>query len=91
MLLRYEVMVTPHNVSGVTKVLETNLTSVLVENLTPFTSYVAMVRYVNSVGAGPYGEELISTTAQGGTVTRFLLVTNSGFHAVNTTDTLPNL
>ena len=68
-LVRYDVMVKLYNDSGLEQMLTTNTTSVVIEHLTPFTSYVVAVRYVNTVGAGPYGEELHITTAQGGIVT----------------------
>ena len=71
-LVRYDVMVKLYNDSGLKQMLSTNATSVVIEHLTPFTSYVVAVRYVNSVGAGPYGEELHITTAQGGIVADFL-------------------
>ncbi|KAK7094764.1 receptor-type tyrosine-protein phosphatase kappa-like [Littorina saxatilis] len=64
-LVRYDVMVNPFNVSGSTQVLRTTVTSAGVPGLTPYSSYVARVRYVNPEGEGPYGDDFVFQTAQG--------------------------
>ncbi|XP_076436158.1 LOW QUALITY PROTEIN: receptor-type tyrosine-protein phosphatase T-like [Babylonia areolata] len=64
-LLRYDVTVRPKSGLGITKVMTTNVTSLVVGGLEPYTEYLGSVRYVNRVGSGPPSPEFIFTTAQG--------------------------
>ncbi|KAL8611821.1 hypothetical protein ACOMHN_053542 [Nucella lapillus] len=65
LLLRYDVSVRPWSSGGASRVLTSNVTSLLVTNLKPFMVYAGRVRYVNKMGLGPYSPEFLFPTAQG--------------------------
>nr|KAG5706606.1 hypothetical protein BaRGS_005676 [Batillaria attramentaria] len=82
-LVRYDVTIRPQ--AGPALSLVTNVTSVTVDGLDPFTNHTANVRYVNSVGAGPYSQDFQFTTLEGipGPVTINSLVPTESTIVVN--------
>ncbi|XP_070197894.1 receptor-type tyrosine-protein phosphatase T-like [Littorina saxatilis] len=65
LLLRYEVLLRPLDNNRASSLSQSsNVTSLLVTGLTPFTTYETKVRYVNSKGAGPYSDGVNFTTIE---------------------------
>lgn len=62
-LLRYDVTVRQLDASWTLNV-TSNTASTRLEQLNPYTNYSARVRFVNSVGVGPFGQQVLFTTGE---------------------------
>ncbi|XP_014790249.1 receptor-type tyrosine-protein phosphatase delta [Octopus bimaculoides] len=63
-LIRYEIVIQSDDIAATRSTLKTKYQFLVIPDLKPFTKYGVRIRYVNSVGAGGFSEELIFQSLQ---------------------------